>query len=1228
MSQSFTPVPITTVAAAVARELAITGPVVSVNGRAGFVTIDAVDVSDALGFEPVNPPDTPFLDTLDLGANLLVTSETVARQMPIGLLAGNFVTRDDLGLNVATLDPTTHVLAASQIPPGLTTGVHPKGNWDCPGNNPHLSNGGGGGVNGDIYFVNPAGTTTIDGISSWSIGDCIFNQGGTLWVKTKLITPAGTMSVQNSNSVAVTGGAVTGLGTLGLGTSYVETPVSALVPGYVWLATDSSGNAAGGYTVSGVLTWGKTNFAEAQVDSLTATTADIGGAISGTANPLTGMQVLWLNDDGEAFLAFDGDCNLIVSGMIIDGQRVTGGSSGGSSHSDALNVTDYGAIGDAVSTYCYVTTSGAALTIAGFTGTLSLSQLTGSTALLTIVGAFGSGLGFQPNYVGEQLYLTAGAYSLQAEVATYIDGQNIVLNASGVTAKTLVSGAVTCPCFVSGNASMTLVVDGMGQNALWPNIPSGPQVADSTTPFGQQTFFSVIGAVVSPTQITLASGNFPFNWTSIPAHVRWGTDSGNAIAQAARAAFAQSTRKLYFPGDGASYLAMSLMSGSSARMSYGSTIATDAGALMNGVIWEGDNTEVFACDPTGLQVLRRCAPAGSETSKWIRRSIHGAGSLRRCSHLSTINCLIVGDSQATPNPEKQAAGWMQIAIFKAEFRRANPGKNVVFWDCAIGGSTFDQLANPLFRANDSSGFTGNWSVPRPINGTVPWQAFLTNINQTSSGGPILPDCVYVGINAGNDSNNFSAPALQYVINLIRSVNHGDGFGPADILLQTDQLTIINVSTSGNGGGVPHPDALSNPWWNQYGAGLLRSTADTMGFGIVDLAPLVFRACSGYDPVVRDMRAVPVQTVTATPTAPLFVGARCTNWSTRFTLTGASDAAAWASMSSLSFQTSLNRGGKAQFRLGPNGHIWAGVSAWGGWSAATCTIASAGTSLTLAAPTVLTGQTYTQRAGWPQLHVASAPFNSGMAGLPIIVQTGAQSSGPTYAAQRNWIRGYYDASNVMLNDDQFAGADINGQTGGTITIGPAWLPEDSFTCPDVVIIFGDGTIWNTQVAYGGYVSATQVTLAGSAPQALTNQTVQMFIGRMMPKWFDTGFNVSAQTGTQGEFEVEINDSSLMLSYLNNQGGYNADTPIFNVAMERFGAPFFPTITPGASQQIVVTTMYVDVAKPFSAVVTPWELRGIGDINADFASGGAGGHPSSLLATNVTGPFYSTNNLCTY
>jgi hypothetical protein len=82
-------------------------------------------------------------------------------------------------LGVATLDAGGTV-PLSQIPASIQGGVSYQGTWNASTNTPTLSNG--VGTKGYYYVVSVAGSTNLDGITAWNVGDwAIFN--GTVWQK-------------------------------------------------------------------------------------------------------------------------------------------------------------------------------------------------------------------------------------------------------------------------------------------------------------------------------------------------------------------------------------------------------------------------------------------------------------------------------------------------------------------------------------------------------------------------------------------------------------------------------------------------------------------------------------------------------------------------------------------------------------------------------------------------------------------------------------------------------------------------------------------------------------------------------------------------------------------------------------------------------------------------------------------------------------------------------------
>jgi hypothetical protein len=147
-----------------------------------------------------------------------------------------------------------------------------QGTWNASTNTPALTSS--VGTNGYYYVVSVAGSTNLNGITDWQIGDwAIFN--GSTWQKldqTNLVTSVagrtgavvlantdisglGTMSTQNATSVAITGGTESGVthsgDTIGTYLNYTPTSAPAYAEGRTWY--DSTAKALAYYNdVSGV----------------------------------------------------------------------------------------------------------------------------------------------------------------------------------------------------------------------------------------------------------------------------------------------------------------------------------------------------------------------------------------------------------------------------------------------------------------------------------------------------------------------------------------------------------------------------------------------------------------------------------------------------------------------------------------------------------------------------------------------------------------------------------------------------------------------------------------------------------------------------------------------------------------------------------------------------------------------------------------------------------------
>ncbi len=103
---------------------------------------------------------------------------TAAATTPIALPSSQ-ITDKGAANGVASLD-ATGVVPLAQLPSAVAGAVNYAGNWNASTNTPTLSSG--IGTKGQYYVVSTAGTTTLDGINLWSVGDwAVFN--GSVWEK-------------------------------------------------------------------------------------------------------------------------------------------------------------------------------------------------------------------------------------------------------------------------------------------------------------------------------------------------------------------------------------------------------------------------------------------------------------------------------------------------------------------------------------------------------------------------------------------------------------------------------------------------------------------------------------------------------------------------------------------------------------------------------------------------------------------------------------------------------------------------------------------------------------------------------------------------------------------------------------------------------------------------------------------------------------------------------------
>ena len=191
------------------------------NGKDGIDGKDGVSVSNAqIDF------DGSLVITLSTGQEINV-GEVVAPDLQerIKLVTSGgagTVLPDQASNSGKYLTTNGSALSWSSVAGGLSY----QGTWNASTNTPTLASG--VGVNGYYYITATAGSTNLDGITDWQIGDWLLFNGsnwqkidqsnlvisvagrtGAVTLSNTDISGLGTMSTQNASSVAITGGTAT-----------------------------------------------------------------------------------------------------------------------------------------------------------------------------------------------------------------------------------------------------------------------------------------------------------------------------------------------------------------------------------------------------------------------------------------------------------------------------------------------------------------------------------------------------------------------------------------------------------------------------------------------------------------------------------------------------------------------------------------------------------------------------------------------------------------------------------------------------------------------------------------------------------------------------------------------------------------------------------------------------------------------------------------------------------
>lgn len=240
---------------------ALTGTIPVANGGTGAATLTGYVKGNGTA-DMTASATVPSTDITGLGTMAAQNANSVA--ITGGTMSGVAITgyipttEKAQPLGVATLD-AGGLVPQSQIP--IQGDLNYQGTWNASTNTPTLVSS--VGTKGHYYVVNVAGTTNLNGITDWQIGDwCIYN--GTVWEK-----------VDNTDAVTSVNGAI---GTVVLTASSVgAVPTSRLI------------NTGTGLTGGGNLSADRTIEIDSTVATLTGTQTLTNKSISGSTNTLTNI---------------------------------------------------------------------------------------------------------------------------------------------------------------------------------------------------------------------------------------------------------------------------------------------------------------------------------------------------------------------------------------------------------------------------------------------------------------------------------------------------------------------------------------------------------------------------------------------------------------------------------------------------------------------------------------------------------------------------------------------------------------------------------------------------------------------------------------------------------------------------------------------------------------------------------------------------------------------------
>jgi hypothetical protein len=359
-------------------------------------------------------------------------------------------------------------------------GLSYQGTWNASTNTPTLTSS--VGTNGYYYIVATAGSTNLNGITDWQIGDWLmFN--GTVWQK---IDQSNLVTSVNGQTGAVSVGTVTSVSALTLGTT----------------GTDLSSTVATSTTTPVITLNVPTASASNRGVLSSADWTTFNNKGSGTVTSVSGTTGR-ITSTGGTTPVLD-----LTSGVA------TAGTTGSSTLIPVITIDTYGRVTG------ITTASNPQGTVTSVTGTSPVVSSGGATPAISLATAYGDTLNpyasKTANYVLASPNGSAGAPTFRAIVAADIPtlNQNTTGTASNVTGTVAIANGGTgqttantafnalAPSQTS-NSGKYLTTD--GSNTSWATVVSGASISNDTTT--STNLYPLFAAATSGVPTTIYTGN-------------------------------------------------------------------------------------------------------------------------------------------------------------------------------------------------------------------------------------------------------------------------------------------------------------------------------------------------------------------------------------------------------------------------------------------------------------------------------------------------------------------------------------------------------------------------------------------------------------------------------------------------------------------------------------------------------------------------------------------------